>query len=306
MRTVAILIGLFVVGATIVSATRTVILPRAVSSLLSGTVFRVTRRVFDVLAHPARSYETRDRVMAMYGPISLLLLPAVWVTLVMVGFALLFWGFGYGDWAASLWVSGSSLLTLGFAPIDSTGLRLLAFSEATLGLGIIALLITFLPSLYSNFATREVEVALMDVRAGTPPSAVVFLQRVYRIGWLDDLESTWLDWERWFAVLQESHTSFPALNFFRSPQPGHSWVTAAGAALDAAALFDSVVDRPRQPASNIMIRAGSLAVGPHLRGVRNRVRRQPPLRRSDCHHPAEFDEACGTLAEAGLPAQTRP
>lgn len=301
MRVVAFLIAVFLLGATVFSATKTVILPRGVSNLLSGFVFRWTRRIFDVLAHPRRTYDARDRVMALYGPVSLLLLPAVWVSLVLVSYALLFWAFGYGDLAEAVWVSGSSLLTLGFAPIETTGLRILAFSEATLGLGIVALLISFLPSLYANFSAREVQVAMMEVRAGTPPSAVVFIQRAFRIGWLDDLHETWLDWERWFATIEESHTSYPALNFFRSPQPQHSWITAAGAALDAAALFDSVVDRPRQPSSNIMIRAGYLAL--------RRICDVFGIEYDDDPQPGdpiaitkeEFMAACAELQEAGVP-----
>ena len=112
----------------------------------------------------------------------------------------------------------------------------LAFSEAALGLGLVGMLITFLPSLYASFAQRESMATLMEVRAGTPPAAPEFLLRVLRIGWIEHLDREWAAWERWFAEIQESHTVFPALNFLRPPQMGLSWVTAAGPALDDAAL----------------------------------------------------------------------
>lgn len=76
-------------------------------------------------------------------------------------------------------MSGSSLLTLGFASVDTVFTRVLAFSEAALGLVLLALMIAFLPSMYSTFSKRETQVALLEVRAGSPPSAVVFLERYH-------------------------------------------------------------------------------------------------------------------------------
>ncbi len=144
----------------------------------------------------------------------------------------MFWALGrtVGD---AFYVSGSSLLTLGFAPVDTLGERILAFSEATLGLGIVALVITFLPSIYAAFSRRESQVALLETRAGSPPTAIEFLIRYQWLDWLDQMPAFWERWEIWFAGVQESHTSFAALNFFRSPQPDQSWIVAACTVLDA-------------------------------------------------------------------------
>jgi hypothetical protein len=136
----------------------------------------------------------------------------------------------------------------------------MAFVEAALGLALLALLITYLPTLYGAFSRRESLVALLEVRAGTPPSALGMLERYHRIGWTDRLSDLWTDWERWFAEVEESHTSYPVLTFFRSPQWDRHWVTAAGTVLDAASLSMAVLDVERQPQAALAVRAGFISL----------------------------------------------
>ncbi len=252
--------GLVLVGATLISAIRTVVLPRAAQSWLTGMVFGASGKLFRLLANEGRSFEARDRVMALFAPITLVLLPLVWVMVVGAGYTAMFVAVGDYSWNEAFSVSGSSLLTLGFTPVESTIEHVLAFSEAILGLGLVALLITFLPSIYSSFAKRESMVTLMEVRAGTPPSATEFLLRFHRIGWVVHLDQEWAAWEQWFAEVQESHTTFPALNFLRSAEMGLSWITAAGAALDAAALAQTSLVRQPSPSGQIVIRAGFMTL----------------------------------------------
>ena len=230
-------IGFFMVAATLGSAIRTVVLPRAIPAKLASLVFITVRRLFDLRLRRVESYERRDRLMAPYAPLSLFTLALVWMTIVLTGYSAMFWALREGSYREDFRSSGSALFTLGFEQPDTLPTTVLAFTEAAIGLTLLALLITYLPSLYSAFARREVEVALMEVRAGRPPSGVAILERYARINWIGGLPAIWERWERWFAEVEESHTSFPALVFFRSPQPDQSWVTAAGAVLDAAALF---------------------------------------------------------------------
>lgn len=222
-------LGVGVVGWTILSAIRTVILPRAAQVLITRWVFRALGVVFRVIANERRTYTARDRVMALYAPIGLVVLPGAWLALVTFGFSLIYWGLDGGSFGDAVGFSGSSITTLGFVPEASPADRIPAFTEAGLGLFLAALMVAYLPSLYAAFARREAEVSLLEVRAGGPPTAVEFLERQQRIGELDRLTDTWVAWERWFADIEESHTSYPALAFFRSPQPERSWVVAAGA-----------------------------------------------------------------------------
>ncbi len=256
LRVLAFTAGAALVVATALSAVRTVVLPRAVPSLLGRVVFVVMRYLFGAVARPSRPYEARDRVMALYAPITLLILPGVWVFLVILGFTGVYWALGVTPIGEALAVSGSSMTTLGFERPDGLLPEMVAVVEATLGLGLVALLISFLPSIYGAFARRETAVSQLEVLAGTPPSAGELLERHVRIGALARLDPLWLRWQELFADLEESHTSFPALCFFRSPQPDRSWLTSSGCVLDAAALTASTVDMGRQPEAELCLRAG--------------------------------------------------
>lgn len=300
LRTLVFLAGVSVVAWALRSAVETAVLPRSSQNTLARLVFRSTGKVFRFLANERRDFTTRDRVMALYAPVSLLLLPAVWVSTILLGYLAMFWALGrtVGD---AFYVSGSSLLTLGFAPVDTVVERILAFSEATLGLGIVALLITFLPSMYGAFSRREAQVALLEARAGSPPTAIEFLVRYQQLDWLDEMPAFWERWENWFAAVQESQTSYAALNFFRSPQPDQSWIVAAGTVLDAAALTLSAVDVPRQPNAAMCIRAGYVT----LRRIADffGIVYDPDPEPDDpiSIRREEFDDACDRLEEAGVP-----
>jgi hypothetical protein len=301
VRILAFVIGLAIVYFTLGAAVRTVILPRGIPSRLARVVFLTMRALFRAWAGPSASYERQDRVMALYGPMSLLVLLGVWVTLVLGAFTLMFWGVGAGTWREAFVDSGSSILTLGFAhPRDLVGIGL-AFTEAGLGLVLLAMLITYLPSIYQAFSRREAAVTALEVRAGTPPTATEMIERFWVLGRIDKLNEVWTRWEDWFVEVTESHTSFPALVFFRSPQPDHSWVTAAGAVLDGASMTVSAVAVPRDVQAEICIRAGYIA----LRRIADffGIPYEPDPKRGDpvSISREEFDEALDRLAAAGVP-----
>lgn len=255
---------LFLLGAALAiyatySAIKNLVLPRSAPDLVMSLVFRMVRWFFNLRLRFLKSYAQRDRLMALYAPVALVCLLPAWLLLVHIGFTAMFWALGI-DWYQAFRISGSSLLTLGFADQGILSSTLLEFIEAALGLILIALLIAYLPSIYAAFSRRETLVTLLDVRAGSPPSAVEMLARYQRIHGLDQLPELWRTWESWFADIEESHTSLPALVFFRSPRPEHSWVAASGAVLDTAALTLSAVDVPDSPQAALCIRAGYLAL----------------------------------------------
>lgn len=306
LRVLIFALGFGVVAGTLFSAIGTVIVPRAVSARLSRIVFLTMRRVFNLAMRWSDSYENRDRLMALYAPVTLLILAVVWLVLVMLGFTAMFWAIGVASVRAAFTLSGSSLLTLGFANVGDLPQALLAVFEASSGLILIALLIAYLPTMYSAFARREATVALLAVRAGSPPSGVQMLINAQESRGLSYFTELWPAWEIWFTDLEESHTSLAALSFFRSPLANRSWVTTAGTILDAAALLLSTVDVPRDAQAALCLRAGFLCLGRiaqffRFRAIQNLQAGDPEHERRIRVTRTEYDSACARLAAAGLP-----
>jgi hypothetical protein len=301
-RIAVALAGVYLILATFGSAVRTVVLPRGRSPRITRNVFVVMRRLFRLRIGPRPTYERTDSVLAPYAPVSLITLVFVWLAIVFVGYAAAYWGSGRSV-TDSIVLSGSSLTTLGFERPDALGWFLVVLSEAAVGLVIVALLITYLPSIYAAFSRREAMVASLETRAGVPPSAEALVIRVWAIEWLDKVQDFWPAWEAWFIDLQETHTTFPSLAFFRSPQPEQSWVTTAGAMLDTASFMASTIDRPRDPAAELLLRSGYIALR-RIAGVlipRATFPSDPRPTDPISIARAEYDEAVDRLAAAGVP-----
>lgn len=291
--------GLLLVGAVLLSALRTVVVPRGERPLLTALVFLSVRRSLDVPLRSARPAR-REQLLRRYAPISLTLLPLTWAVLVIIGFTPVYWALGDLDWLEALQVSGSSLTTLGFVSATPSPARLVEVGEALIGLGLVGLMISFLPTIYGVYSRREVLVAQLASRGGDPPSVATFILRQHAIRGLHDLHDTWAEWEDWFSELEETHSSYPSLVYFRSGEH-RSWVTAAGALLDSASMIQAAVDQPTTPEASLCIRAGFLA----LREVADQflVPYDPDPRPDGpiSVTRAEFDEVLARLDAAGVP-----
>lgn len=158
LHVLAFLCGLGLVVATFWSAMRTFVVPRDVNDWLSRSVFIMMRRLFNLVVVRLASYKARDRVLAAYAPATLLTLPLVWVTIVICGYTGIYWSLGAANLGLAFKYSGSSLLTLGFIEPQGFSSTLFVFSESALGLLLVALLIAYLPTIYSSFSRREVAV----------------------------------------------------------------------------------------------------------------------------------------------------
>ncbi|MHB8464610.1 MAG: hypothetical protein ACYDH6_13380 [Acidimicrobiales bacterium] len=293
--------GVLVVMAVIGSSVRTVLLPRGVRGRIARMVFVSLRLLFKVRVRRKTPYEVRDRVLAFYGPVSLLCLLGVWIIGVVAGYTAMFWAVGVHPLRAAFTISGSSITTLGFAAPHAMPQTVLAFTEAGVGLVELAMLITFLPNIYSDFHAREREVTKVRVEAGSPPTGANILIRLHRLERLDVRTQIWMRWIDWFATVEDSHTAFPVLSFFRSPVAEHSWVTASGAVLDGAALAAACLDAPRDLEAELCVRSGYLCL--------RRIAEQLSLPFAD--DPAvddpiavtrdEFDDVWDQMRDAGVP-----
>ncbi|MGZ4675232.1 MAG: hypothetical protein ACXVJ7_04455 [Acidimicrobiia bacterium] len=299
-------VGLWVAGLVLVvivvdAAIRTFVLPRGTVVRLTRMISIVVRVTFDTALRFSSTYRTRDRVMALYAPIVLVCMVVTWVVLLFVGFACIFEAVLGQGWAEAFTASGSSLFTLGFErPGGNAGIAV-AFTAATFGLGVVALLIAYLPTIYGSFSQRERLVAYFATRAGTPPTAVELLQRAHLIDRLHDLDDLWERYQLWFAEIEETHTSLPLLNFFRSPSPDRSWITTAGAVLDAGSLINSTVDAGWHPMAGLCVRSGYIA----LRSIGDffGIEYSPDPQPDDpiTIGREEWEQACAELESVGVP-----
>jgi hypothetical protein len=237
------IVGGFAVAWSLLEAIRAFVIPRGVqlrSRVVFYWVFRLLRWV--ARARGAVEREAKDAIMVYGAPIAVLGLPLLWLIITLLGFAGIFWAIDGGGFGDAVVVSGSSLFTLGFERPDGLGGAIAAFACATIGLGLLALVISYLPTLNSAFARRESVVAMLDTRAGSPPNAITLIERHHVFAGIETLDALWPEWERWIVDVGETHYTHPMLVFFRSSEPDHSWVSATATLLEAANFRLSAID----------------------------------------------------------------
>jgi hypothetical protein len=335
MRTAALLAGLLLCLSVFVDAFQTIILPRRPVGRLRITRFFyiLTWAPWAALARHTRNPKLREQFYSVYGPGSLLLLLAVWAACLVFGFALLFFALGspfvdtmvapnhLGHLRTDLYVSGTTLFTLGLGDVVPRTLaaRALVIAECGTGLGLVALVIGYVPVLYGAFSHREISVALLDGRAGSPPTAAELLRRHAFPGGDEALVTLLIEWERWAAEILESHISYPILCYYRSQHDNQSWLSALTAVLDSCALLISIV--PGQASRQAQL---TFAIARHalvdLGHVFHLEKRETYLREhraagSSAHAGSSttdrlpkdhFQTLCDTMAEAGMHLCTDP
>jgi hypothetical protein len=258
----ALIAGSVCCSAVFLDAFQTIILPRRATGR-----FRITRlfliatwQPWKIFADRIRSTRTREQIYSFYGPLSLILLLLLWAMLLILGFGLFYFALGtpftdvmgvqsaagLSKFRTALYVSGTTMFTLGLGDVvpHSMGARTLIICESGVGLGFVALVIGYLPVLYQSFSRREVSIALLDARAGSPPTAAELLRRHGFDGGEEALIDLLEEWERWSAELLESHISYPILCYYRSQHDNQSWLSALISILDTCALLISVLEGP--------------------------------------------------------------
>ncbi len=307
MRWLALPAGILILSLTMLDLFRVLVMPRATRGRyrLSRLVFIALWRPWRWIALRARTEAGRERFLAGASPFSLFALLMVWAGLTVLAYALVLWSPPFVDgvqgpepttFGTVLYLSGSSLFTLGFGDVVAEGAtRAVVVIEGANGLGLIALVIGYLPVLYQAFNRREVGILMLDARAGSPPSGAELLRRLGGPGVRRSLPQLFGEWERWAADVLETHLSYPFLAFFRSPHDNTSWVTSLGAVLDAATLVLSTVeDEPCTDAAEMLYATGTHAVEDLFYYFRL-------LEHPEVIERGEFDQVLHDLAAAGVP-----
>jgi hypothetical protein len=302
LRLLAFFLGLALIMLALRSAVKTFVLPRAAPDTITKFVFRSLRRLFNALCLSVDTYLQRDRIMSFYAPAALVALVPVLLFIIDVGFTGVYWGLDGGNVEQAFSLSGSSLLTLGFVAPPDLITRIIAFGEAAIGMIMIALLISYLPTIYAVFSQRELVVSAWETRAGSPPWAVTMIERAFLLDRMDELTPIWDEWERWFVQLEETHTSLSSVIFFRSQRPNRSWVTAAGSVLDAASFVRAAVAIEPDPHADLMIRAGYLSLRYIAEPYGVNLKRDPRFPEDPISISRdEFDDAFNHLLSMGVP-----
>jgi Ion channel len=317
MHVTALLADSFLLFFVLLDAFQTIILPRRPVGRL-----RITRLFFFATWYPwtflggkLSVRRSREQFYSFYGPLALLLLFIVWALLIIFAYGLIFLGLraAFVDPTqpgsllellhSCLYVSGTTLFTLGIGDVQPNGniARTLIVMEAETGLGFVALIIGYVPVLYTAFSNREISVSLLDARAGSPPTAGELLTRHNFSGGHEALEALQSEWERWAAGMLETHISYPILCYCRSQHDNQSWLSAITAILDTCSLLITTVEGPgtRQAqltfavARHVLVDLGHVF---HLEANEQRYHQNPATRLSD----HEFGELCQLLAESGF------
>jgi Ion channel len=260
MHVLAVIFGGIFLAGVLLDAFQTIILPRRPVGR-----FRITRVFFLATWGPWRWLaghwpvrRSREQMYSIYGPSALLLLFGVWATLLTGAYALIYFGMhmpfndpmhpltALARLRTCFYVSGTTLFTLGLGDVLPTthATRMLIVAEAGTGLGFVALVIGYVPVLYTAFSTREIAVALLDARAGSPPTAGELLFRHNFHGGHQALTALLAEWETWCAGMLETHISYPILCYYRSQHDNQSWLAALTAVLDTCALLITTIEGP--------------------------------------------------------------
>jgi hypothetical protein len=251
---IGVVLGVATIWVVLLDAFETVVLPRRVlrNFKLTAYFYRRTwmpwRRVAGLIRPTAR----QQNFLGYFGPLSLIVLLGIWAAGLILGFALIQYGIGGHEQLSQerltfgriLYHSGETFFTLGYGDIlpTSGGARALSVIESGMGFAFLGLVVGYIPVIYSSFSRREIQISMLDARAGSPPSAVELLVRL--AGRSDDpgmdqsvLDEVLREWERWAAELLEAQISYPVLTFFRSQHSNQSWLAALTTMLDVTSLL---------------------------------------------------------------------
>lgn len=307
MDTFLFALGLVLVLATGMSVLFTMVLPRRPSGFeqLSLAVNRTVRLVFVLTARALRSYEAKDALLAVAAPVALIAQLIAWACGFTLGFALIITTTTH-DLALSLLQAVGSLVTVGAIHPGGVGDTPADVAAGAIWVVVVALQIAYLPALYDAFSRRESLVALLESRAGLPAWGPEVLARHQLVGITDALPELYADWEAWAAELAESHTTYPVLLLFRSPEPWFSWVLGLLAVLDAAAMHLALSPDTATSNARLALRMGFTALNRVARSVGWTVDPDPSPEGPIELDFEDFAAAVRMLDQVGFPRERTP
>ncbi len=313
MEVIAFVVGVLLLAAVAWDLFETIVIPRPTPGWfrMGKYVVRGSWWAVRAVGRPGRG-RTHDTLLGLFAPAATLALLACWLGALVIGDGLVLYALrdqlspAPTDLGTTIYFAASSVLTLGFGDIVATGplARAVVIVSAVSGLGVVALVVTFLFSLYGSYQRREVQVVTLQAAAGAPPSAVQLLETYARLDLTGRLPDLFAEWERWAAEVLDTHVAYPLLGFFRSSHDNLSWISALGTVLDAASLVSTTIEDVPRGEAELFRRVGSHLVeditnlGFRL-GVKPSGRAIVGVAGADGVDRAAFEEAWARLREAG-------
>jgi hypothetical protein len=226
---------------------------------------RIARGFNRLLWRPWRALARRlsppaaDTLLGFFGPLALIAELAVWALGLLIGYGLLEYAVvGGAFWSRFLISSGVFLSAEGVS--GSTGVHIIELLEAATGIGVLFIVIGYMPSVYSSFSRRETAVSQLATRGGSPPAAATLLHRAAGRERWRDLERDLRAWEEWAAELMETHLTYPLLAWYRSQHVNQNWLAALTAMVDVAAFVKATVASEDIEAADLTFRIGRHAL----------------------------------------------
>ena len=302
----AVSAGILVIILSTGLAIRTFMVPAGAPPLINRVIFRITEAVFNVATRPIRSEVRRHGILSLYAPISLLVVLATILGLIGSGYTLAYYGAGIKPIIRAFLFSASALSTMGFeSPGNNFWVIVFSALEALTVATIVALLIGYLPGIYSSYQQREQAVSSLDELTGTPPDGVKVIDSYVNSYGPAKLGDLWQEWLGWFADLGSAGSTLSGELYLRSSRWDRSWISAAGAVLDAASLVEASIDLATDPAADRLVRSGAKALLRVLEPLRLRCPNDPSWPQTAINITQdEFGEAYDHFQQAGLPMKT--
>lgn len=235
----------------------TVLYPRSGKSLLSMQISKLLWKLFCLTSRILS--KTKQRSLLSYcGSTVLVVVAAFWITLLLIGFALIFLpalgtaikaskGATPQNFTTALYYSGYCLTTLGMGDLvpQTSVYRLLTILEAALGFSIFTLTLTYFLSVYSSLTSRNTFALSLQHRTASKGNGLEMVVRLGAdgnfIGARQEVEQIARD----LLQLLESHHSYPVLHYFRFQKPYYSLARIALITMDTATLLKSALNQQK-------------------------------------------------------------
>jgi hypothetical protein len=267
MSTVVSALGALIVLVVLQDVFATVLFPGSGRGLVRKPVTRLIRAAFRAVGRWVHGQRRRN-LLSYEGPTQIALTLAVWLFLLLLGWALIYApalgesivassGPTDTSWSTAVYYSGFALTTLGTGDVvaNSGGYRLLTIVEAGVGFLTFSMAITYFLSVYPNLTSRNSFGQGLHNRTGNTGDAVVLLARMAdgeKLPVTDFMSSTAAS----LRHIYQTHRFYPVLRYFHDRDVQYALPRMLLTALDTATLVRTVLDPERYVR---LIRSSALA-----------------------------------------------